>query len=197
MVGWWSQDESAAPFKKEPLTAWFASGSSGGFASPDPYPFADGANARPTLTQKVNAMSVTVQVSKVIDRPVAEVFRFYAHEHVRNHPRWDPDMQLEQVSDGPIGVGTIIRRRNTHSGTPVEGTMEVVEFEPNQSMGVVIHDGPTETRGLVTFKAESQERTTLTISAEFADMDESMESMITSLVERSARNIKHLIEAEI
>ena len=141
-------------------------------------------------------MSVKVQLSEVIDRPVAEVFHFYAHEHVRNHPRWDPDMHLEQVSDGPIGVGAIIRRRNTHNGTPVEGTMEVVEFEPDQSFGVVIHDGPTETRGRVTFKAESQERTTLTISAEFVDMEESMESMITSLMERSVRNIKNLIESE-
>ena len=141
-------------------------------------------------------MSVRVQVSEAVDRPVAEVFHFYAYEHVHNHPRWDPDMQLEQVSDGPIGVGTIIRRRNTHSGTPVEGTMEVVEFEPNRAFAVVIHEGPTETRGRVTFKAESQERTTLTVSAEFADMDESMESLITSLMERSARNIKHLIESE-
>ena len=142
-------------------------------------------------------MSVNVQVSKVIDRPVAEVFHFYAHEHVRNHPRWDPDMQLEQVTDGPVGIGTFIRRRNTHSGTPVEGTMEVVEFEPNRAFGAVIHDGPTETHGRVTFRAESQERTTLTISVEFADMDESLESWITSLVERSAQNIKDLIESEV
>jgi hypothetical protein len=142
-------------------------------------------------------MPVSVQVSEVIDRPVADVFHFYAHEHVRNHPRWDPDMQLDQVSDGPIGIGTIIRRRNTHSGTPVEGTMEVVEFEPNRAFGVVIHDGPTETHGRVTFKAESRERTTLTINVEFADMDESMESLITSLMERSARNIKHLVESEV
>jgi hypothetical protein len=142
-------------------------------------------------------MSVQFQASQVIDRPVAKVFHFYAHEHVRNHPRWDPDMQLEQVSDGPIGVGTIIRRRNTHFGTPVEGTMEVVEFEPDRAFGVVIHDGPTEVRGRVTFKAESQERTTLTISAESAGFDESMRSSFTSLMERSARNIKHLIESEV
>ncbi len=139
-------------------------------------------------------MSLRVQVSEVIDRPVTEVFHFYAHEHVRNHPRWDPDMQLEQVSDGPIGVGTIIRRRNTHSGTPVEGTMEVVEFEPDRAFGVLIHDGPTETRGRVTFEAEGQGRTRITISADFADMDESMESLMTSLMERSARNIKYLVE---
>jgi len=66
-------------------------------------------------------MSVKVQVSVVIDRSVAEVFRVFAREHVRNHPRWDPFMQLEQVTDGPIGVGTIIKRINSHSGSPVEG----------------------------------------------------------------------------
>ena len=142
-------------------------------------------------------MSVRVQVSEVIDRPVAEVFQFFAVEHVRNHPRWDPDMQLEQVSDGPIGVGTIIRRLNTRSGTPVEGTMEVVEFEPNRAMGVAIHDGPSETRGRVTFQAEGPERTRLTISAEFTDLDESMEAFIRGLVERSGRNIKQLIESEL
>jgi len=141
-------------------------------------------------------MSLEVQVSEVIDRPVAEVFHFYAHQHVRNHPRWDPDMQLEQISDGPIGVGTIIRRRNTHSGTPIEGTMEVVEFEPDRAFGVLIHDGPTETRGRVTFTPEGQNRTKLTISAEFADLGESMRSAITGLVERSARNIKRLVESE-
>jgi uncharacterized protein YndB with AHSA1/START domain len=141
-------------------------------------------------------MAVNVQVSTVIDRPVAEVFQFYAVDHVRNHPRWDPDMQLTQETDGPIGVGTIIRRRNTHSGTPVEGTMRVVEFEPNRAMGVVIQDGPAETRGRVTFKPEGQGRTTLTISAEFPDMDSMMEGRITGLVERSARNIKNLIESE-
>ena len=142
-------------------------------------------------------MSLEVQVSKTIDRPVADVFHFYATEHVRNHPRWDPDMRLEQVSTGPIGVGTVIRRQTTHSGTPVEGTMEVVEFEPDRVMGVLIHDGPTQTRGRVTFKAEDQEQTTLTINAEFADLDTSMESQIARLMERSARNIKQLIESEL
>lgn len=46
-----------------------------------------------------------LEVSEVVDRPVATVFRFYAYDHVRNHPRWDPDMELGKVSDGPIGVG--------------------------------------------------------------------------------------------
>jgi hypothetical protein len=77
---------------------------------------------------------VRVEVSQVIDRPVADVFRFYAADHVRNHQRWDPDMELVQVSDGPIGGG----------------------------------------------------------------MDESMDAgLLTRLIERSARNIKDLIESEM
>jgi hypothetical protein len=34
-------------------------------------------------------------------------------------------VELEQLTDGPIGVGTIIRRRNTHFGEPVNRTMAV------------------------------------------------------------------------
>jgi hypothetical protein len=76
--------------------------------------------------------------------------------------------------------------------------MEIVEFESNRAMGAVIHDGPTETRGRVTFKAEGQERTTLTFDIEFPGMDESTDtSLPTSLIERSARNIKDLIESEV
>src|SRR4030066_1952457 len=105
-------------------------------------------------------MSAHFQYSQVIDRPVAEVFHFYADEHVRNHPRWDPDIELEQISDGPIGVGTILRRRNSRSGTPVEGTMEVVEFEPNRALGMIIHDGSAEMRGRTTFEALEETPTT-------------------------------------
>jgi hypothetical protein len=140
---------------------------------------------------------VRVEVSEVIDRPAADVFRFCAREHVRNHPRWDPDMELEQVSEGPIGVGTMIRRRNRHTGAPVEGTMEVVEYDPDRAFGVVIREGPAETKGRLTFVPEGDDRTTLTMSAEIPGLDESTDtSLVTSAMERSARNIKHLVESE-
>jgi uncharacterized membrane protein len=127
-------------------------------------------------------MSVKVHVSQVIDRPVADVFHFFAEEHVRNHPRWDPFMRLEQISDGPIGVGTIIKRINSQSGTPVEGTMEVVEFEPNRAIGMLTHDGPVEIRGRATFEAVGDANTTLTISVEILGMDESMGGMMTGAI---------------
>ncbi len=142
-------------------------------------------------------MSVQVQVSQVIERPVAVVFHFLAHEHVRNHPRWDPDMELEQMSEGPIGVGTMIHRRNSRSGTPVEGTMEVVEFEPNRAFGTLIHDGAVEMRGRTTFEAVDDNRTSITVMVELPGMDESMDkSFLISRMERSVQNMKQLIESE-
>ena len=141
-------------------------------------------------------MSTTIHVSETINRPISEVFHFYADEHVRNHPRWDPDMQLEQITSGPIGVGTVISRRNNHTGTPVEGKMEVVEFERDQAMSVVIREGQSETKGRVIFKANSEGQTTIAISAEFEEMDGAMEELIAGLMQRSAGNIKELVESE-
>lgn len=143
-------------------------------------------------------MALKVQVTELINRPVAEVFHFYAHDHVRNHPRWDPEMELEQISAGPIGVGTVIRRRNSHSGSPVEGTMVVVTFEHNRALGVIIHDGPVETLGWITSEAVAPDQTIVTIIAEFPGMDESTDAtMLTSMIGRTAKNMKLLIESEI
>jgi hypothetical protein len=142
-------------------------------------------------------MSVQLQLSESIERPVANVFHFFAEEHVRNHPRWDPFMRLEQVSAGPIGVGTIIKRINSRSGTPVEGTMEVVEFEPNRAIGMITHDGPVEIHGRATFEAVGEDQTILTMHVKIPSMDESMEGMMRGAIQKSIQNIKQLIESEI
>jgi hypothetical protein len=140
-------------------------------------------------------MAVRMEVSQEIDRRVPVVFNFYADDHVRNHPRWDPDIELWRHSDEPLGLGTIIQRRNSRSGTPVEGTMEVVEYEPDQAFGVDVRDGPMEIHGRATFEEISEGRTRLTVTAEMP-IDESMKDRITGLMQRSVGNIKELIEAE-
>jgi hypothetical protein len=106
-------------------------------------------------------------------------------------------MQLEQVSSGPIGVGTIIKRINSRSGRPVEGTMEVVQFEPDRAIGMITHDGPVEIHGRATFEAVGEDQTILTMHVEIPGMDESMESMMSGAIQQSFQNIKQLIESEI
>jgi hypothetical protein len=146
--------------------------------------------------EKEDPVSVVVAVSELIDLPVSEVFRFHAVDHVRNHPRWDRYMQLEQTSDGPMGVGTTIKRINSRSGTPVEGSMEVVEFETDRAVAMVIHDGPVETFARASYEAEGDNRTRLTIQVEVPGMDKSMESMISSAIKKSLQNIKQMMESE-
>lgn len=142
-------------------------------------------------------MTAHFKESTVIDRPVAIAFRFFAEEHVRNHPRWDPDIKLEQVSPGPMGVGTMIRRINSRRGTPVEGTMEVVEYEQDHVLGMLIHDGPVEIRARTVFEAEGEDRTRITHNLEFPSLDDSMDkSFMSSEFQRSLRNIKQFIESE-
>ena len=143
-------------------------------------------------------MSIYVEVSAVIERPVEDVFRIHATEHVRNHPRWDPYMQLEQLTDGPIGVGTIIKRINSHSGVPVEGTMEVIEFEPDKSFGMIIKDGPAEIRGFAIYEPKSPGQTIYTLKMEFVGMDEDVDKGdLTSQMEAAIQNHKRFFESEL
>jgi hypothetical protein len=140
-------------------------------------------------------MPVKIQVSQLIKKPVDQVFHFYAINHVKNHPRWDPDIALSLDSDEPIKAGSIIHRINRRSGSPVKGTMEVVEFESNQSFGVVIHDGPVEIRGRTVFKEINENQSKLIIQIEFPDIDQLEEKDIfIKRIEASTENIKRMLE---
>lgn len=141
-------------------------------------------------------MTVKAQASGIIEHPVSKVFQFHAVEHVQNHPRWDPDIKLEQISDGLMGVGTMIKRISTRSGKPVEGTMEVVEFEPDQSVTMVIHDGPVKMIARATYEEEGDNKTKLTFNIEFPDMDEMDTDMLVSGMQRSLRNVNQLLTSE-
>jgi len=143
-------------------------------------------------------MTVQIQYSQVIDRPVEKVFHFMVDEHVRNHPRWDSDIELWLESDSPIGVGTVIHRRNHRSGAPVEGRMEVVEYEPNRAFSTVIFDGPVEMLGRITFEPEDDDRTAITMYIELPHMDEPMDkSFLMRRLEEVGDIRKQLIESEV
>ena len=76
--------------------------------------------------------------------------------------------------------------------------MEIVEYEPNRAVGMVVHDGPLEMIARATYEAESDDRTTLTFNVELPGMDESMDtSMFASGMQKSLRTIKQLIESEV
>lgn len=137
-----------------------------------------------------------VEVSTVINKPVSTVWEFYAVNHIENHPRWDPTLELEATSDDPIGLGTVIKRRATRFGKTTDGTMEVVEFEPEKAFRVRTQDGPMTINGWVRFESLTGAETRIFLGGEFPGMDDSMEENIRPMMELSAANIKALIESE-
>ena len=134
-----------------------------------------------------------LEVSQVIDRPPAEVFRFVATDHVRNHPRWDPHMRLEQVSEGPLAAGTVIHRRSSRTGAIVEGTMEVVEYEPDRVFGLVIRDGDLVMQSRVLFEPVGEGSTRISGSLDIPALEAAMDP---SPIEESFRRMKQLIEQQ-
>jgi uncharacterized protein YndB with AHSA1/START domain len=137
-----------------------------------------------------------LEVSTVINRPVSTVWDWYAVHHIQNHPRWDPSLELEATSDEPIDVGTVIKRRATRFGATTEGTMEVIEFEPEKAMRVRTQDGPMKINGWVLFEPLGSDETKIILGGEFPGMDDSMEETVRPMMERSASNIKALLESE-
>ena len=143
-------------------------------------------------------MAVHVEYSHIINRPIDKVFHFMVVEHVKNHPRWDSDIELWLDSDDPIGVGTIIKRRNSRNGTPVEGTMEVTEHEPDRKFTTIIHDGPAKMVGGINFEPMGEDKTKVTTVIDLPDMDESMDtSFLMKRLKEVARIREKLIESEV
>ncbi len=127
---------------------------------------------------------------------VSEVFKFSAIDHVRNHRRWDPDLQLEQIRDGPIGMRTLIRRTNIRCGTPVVEIMEITEFEKDEVFSVIVRDSSFGFRGRVTFTAKGPDNKILTSKVEFNSLDQATLDLINSCMERSYQNIKMMVESD-
>lgn len=70
----------------------------------------------------------------LLDRPLAEAFRWYADDHARNRPRWDPTSSWTNWTTAPWRVGMMLRRRNVRYDTPLEGTMEIIEYVPKRPL---------------------------------------------------------------
>ncbi|WP_077488149.1 SRPBCC family protein [Sinomonas mesophila] len=137
-----------------------------------------------------------LELSTIINRSPAVVFDFFAVNHLTNHPRWDPHMELTKLTDGPMGVGTRFHRRQTRGDMVIEGTMDIVEFLPGRVLGGEILDqtphGPQEIHSRATVDPVDGGRAKLTFHLDLPGV----ESLDPSMIEGSLRRIKELIETE-
>ena len=93
---------------------------------------------------------VRIEGEIVINRPVEEVFDFVADE--RNEPRYNPQMiRAEQISDGPIGLGTRFRAEVMSMGRSAEMTIEFTTYERPRRLASTTHMAAMEIQYTLTF----------------------------------------------
>ena len=93
---------------------------------------------------------VRVEGEIVINRPVEEVFDFVADE--RNEPRYNPRMRrADQLTEGPIGVGTRFRAQTVSMGRPVEMVIEFTGYQRPRRLSESVHMASMELQGGLTF----------------------------------------------
>ena len=84
---------------------------------------------------------INVEVSTVINRPVADVFAFFTEP--ANNPKWEEGLiECRMASPGPMGVGAQVLEVRKFMGRHMESTLEVTAYEPNKKYAVKVASGP-------------------------------------------------------
>ncbi len=137
-----------------------------------------------------------------IDRPVADVFRFVATDHEKNHPRWDPNISdMRQTTDGPVAIGAtfIFTRKIMGKSTPMQ--FKVTELQQGEHLTFEI-TGPISMMMHITLEpiGDAQTRLTFHGTGELDPMMQMMEPMIHSQMGKeivaAQGRIKAILESE-
>jgi uncharacterized membrane protein len=100
---------------------------------------------------KEAAAMPNAQRTIVINRPVAEVFAFFAD--AENDPTWRPAVK-EIKREGPLGAGARYRQRVAGpGGRAVSADIEVTVYEPESRVAFQVVTGPVRPTGEYRFLA--------------------------------------------
>lgn len=145
---------------------------------------------------------VVGKASSVIRRSDEYVFNFIGIDLLVNYPRWSPEVrELEKLTEGPLGLGTLCRQVRVDQGNRSESTFKVVIFEPYAQIRFDGVSNPFRCDYLL--ESNDATSTQVTFTFELLSLELHMrpfEKLIRIAVqdgaERTVRNIKRLIEAE-
>ncbi|ADJ29764.1 SRPBCC family protein [Nitrosococcus watsonii] len=143
---------------------------------------------------------ISAQSSIVIARPIDDVFQFISVDFFSNYPKWSPEViELEQLSDGPVGEGTLGRQVRKDQGRRTESTFRVTRFEPNRCFCC---EGTAQTPFRVIYDFASLEQTTrisftfelLKIDFFMRPFEKLIEAAIRGGTNSTVHNLKGLLE---
>lgn len=143
---------------------------------------------------------INVEVSMVINRPIAEVFGFVAN--FENHPKWETDFQeVKQLTSTPVGVGTTYQCVLKLPGRSAKSKFEIMEYEANKKIafeGEVA--GPARPKGSYIFDSVAGgTKVTALPRPELRGLFKLLEPMMAGTIRKHNKvhlsNLKRLLEA--
>jgi len=141
-----------------------------------------------------------LEVSVVIKRPVEEVFSYV--NDPANDTMWSSGLvESNQISEGPVGVGTIGREVDRILGKNVETIYEITEYEPNRRRSCKSISGPFPWQGKYTFKSvKGGTKVTMTAEFQIGGFFKLAEPIAIRMAKRQYKadfnNLKDLMEAQ-
>lgn len=135
-----------------------------------------------------------------IDRAPEDVYAYTTT--VGTMPEWRGDVsEVEQLTSGPVAVGTRIRAGGKVLGRPIRVVIEVTELEPGAKFGYRPVSGPLRTHNVYTFEPDAGgTRVTLTDEIELSGIFGLFEPLMARMVRRqygaNLGRLKAILEAE-
>src|SRR3954466_12385275 len=71
----------------------------------------------------------------LVESSVIDVFKFIGEDLFINYPKWSPEVkELEQLSEGPVKLGTIARQVRVDQGHRSESKFRITIYEPHKRL---------------------------------------------------------------
>ncbi|SFL66404.1 SRPBCC family protein [Nitrosomonas communis] len=143
------------------------------------------------------------RASTLVECSTKDLFKYLGEDLFQNYPKWSPEVQeLEQLTPGPVHLGTIGRQVRLDMGRRSESRFKIFTFEP--AVRLVLAGVSDPFRCTYELQDMNLEKSTkLTFSFELLELLVVMrpfEGLVRSAIkdgaERTVQNIKRLVEAE-
>jgi uncharacterized protein YndB with AHSA1/START domain len=143
----------------------------------------------------VIAFDLTIDVA----RAPAAVFAYVTDP--RNLPAWQGTAAVEQLTAGPVAVGTRFRETHERMGRRLESVTEVTAYEPDRRFAVRVAEGPVPIDGDWRFApADGGTRIDFSASVQLSGAMRVLRQLIARAVRRQMRRdherLKQLLESQ-
>ena len=141
---------------------------------------------------------INIDLSTLIDRPIRDVFAFVSN--LNNMSKWNAAVvSLQQVTPGPIAVGTKFKSVGEMMGRRIEGDVQVTAYEPDNKTGFQMQAGPVQVNVTINFKTVGT-GTKVSLNAQgnpgglFKLAEPVMAGRVKSLMEENLARLKSVLE---